>query len=132
MSTDKWSLMDELQRAAETYVSEFMKNAQDASITDLFDMVSGVAAPSKGHGFQDVVDDPRAQKETPVANSRMTRDIRLYTCPACQLDVGGSAKLDLADAVLPPTLNEQGNFYTELKLVGVRADRHDCTPKVTR
>ena len=128
----KWSWLDEIQRMAETYTHEFVKNNKPTSITELLDMFNQVAPPATRNGFDDVVDDPRAttptpHEEPPVAKSNVTGKIFLFTCPACQEDVQGTGHYKLVQTAVP-TLDDSGRFVAEMELTGVEADTHICLP----
>jgi hypothetical protein len=95
-----------------------------------FEQAIRAQTPTKSNGFDDLVDDPRAEtKESPVVTP--STKIMLYTCPACGVNVFGTAKFATAAGEVP-TLNDNGSFTVNMEMVGVRADKHDCSPKVAR
>lgn len=137
MSSNRWSWQDEIQRLALSYIQN---PPTITEILDQFEQVTKPKTPGAGNGFTDVVDDPRAStpppppEETPVANSRLTNTIHLYTCPACHTDVEGSATYELVNGLNPSRDDHDDDGYVnvDMKLIGVRASSHSCAPTVTR
>lgn len=135
--SENWTWRDEFDRIIESSVHDFVKKNKPTNINDLLDLFNKVVPPSSRGSFGDLVDDPTAatpppppaQEETTVAKS--TAKIALFTCPACQRDVFGTAKFT-ADETDTPTLNEQGYFTVNMRMTGMRVDAHVCGPKVTR
>lgn len=99
-----------------------------ASFTDIIDMLDKATRLNiDGNSFKDYVDDP---KETPVTDSEVTRDIPLYTCLSCQVNVNGTTTYRIAEGA-KPTLDEHGEMSIKMTLVGMRVPSHTCYAPVT-
>jgi hypothetical protein len=120
--TNTWNWRDEILRRVDS-----LTERPPTSITELLDMFETIIPPTS-RGFDGLVDDPRATKETPMATS--TTRIGLYTCPACKIDVIGTVTLAPDTNTMIP--DADGFVNVRMQMTGVRADKHDCTTKVTR
>ena len=138
MSNDKWSFLDELQRMAESYIHQ---QKPPSSISELFEMFEKVVPPAHQKGWSDFTDSPRAatpppapKEETPMRQAIMTDTVELYVCPApdCRQGVKGVRTLEVLDTQPDAPATVDGVVNMNMKVVGVRAFPHDCTPTVTR
>jgi hypothetical protein len=122
--TNTWNWRDEILRRVDA-----LAERPPTSITELLDMFETIIPPTS-RGFDGLVDDPRATKETPMAKTTNSTKIGLYTCPACKQDVNGTVTLAPVTDDLTP--DAEGYVNVRMQMTGMRADAHDCTPRVAR
>lgn len=131
MST-QWNWLDEFARMAESY------KQKPPTITELLDTLEKFMPADSTRGWADITDSPRAETPPPTQEASvprtpsMTDRVTLYKCPACQAVVQGTTTMQPTDDQPDAPMNDTGIINVQMKVVGIRVDPHDCTPKAPR